>query len=352
MSLNLVSLPVEGLQRARGLTLESTLQELELTEFQREFSCSSQEVARDLSQNPTVPGVILTDRGQFKGTISRRRFWEHMSRPYSLELFGGRPIQSLYKAIRTEPLILSATTSIIEAARQSLQRPAELLDEPLVVRAFPRVYRLLDSHQLLVAYARIHELTTHLLKQLTRQLEGANAELKQMAMVDGLTQIANRRRFDEYLESEWQALARSPASLALILCDIDFFKRYNDTYGHQAGDICLQKVARSLQQTATFPEVLVARYGGEEFALILPQRTESEALVIAECLRDRVAALKIPHAQSSVHPYVTLSLGVASTVPESHRSAIDLIRAADRALYRAKSSGRDRAMADSILALQ
>lgn len=342
MSLNLVSLPVEGLQRARGLTLESTLQELELTEFQREFSCSSQEVARDLSQNPTVPGVILTDRGQFKGTISRRRFWEHMSRPYSLELFGGRPIQSLYKAIRTEPLILSATTSIIEAARQSLQRPAELLDEPLVVRAFPRVYRLLDSHQLLVAYARIHELTTHLLKQLTRQLEGANAELKQMAMVDGLTQIANRRRFDEYLESEWQALARSPASLALILCDIDFFKRYNDTYGHQAGDDCLIRVAGTLDKLVERSAGLVARYGGEEFAIVLAETSLERASRVAKSICAAVKHLKIPHCASEVGHYVTVSVGVASLAPTADDRTDRAIAAADRALYEAKAQGRDR----------
>jgi diguanylate cyclase (GGDEF)-like protein len=347
MSLNSVSWPVGDLKHARSLTMESTLQDLELTDFQREISCSGQEIAREFSQILTVPGVILTDCGQFKGMISRRRFWEQMSRPYSWELFGARPIQSLSNMIRTEPLILSATTSIIEAAQQSLQRPAELLDEPLVVRSFSGVY-LLDSHQLLVAYARIHELTTHLLEQLTRKLEVANAELKNLAMVDGLTQIANRRCFDEYLEIEWQALARSQANLALILCDVDFFKLYNDTYGHQAGDACLQKVAQSLQGGVTSPETLVARYGGEEFVLILPQRTEQDALVIAESLRDRIAALQIPHAQSCVRSYVTLSLGVASIVPSLHRSPLDLIRAADRALYRAKTSGRDRAVADSI----
>ncbi|HEY9695598.1 MAG TPA: diguanylate cyclase [Oculatellaceae cyanobacterium] len=178
--------------------------------------------------------------------------------------------------------------------------------------------------------------------QLYQQLESANIELQRLANLDGLTQLANRRYFDEYLNSEWKRLAREEAPLSLILCDIDFFKTYNDTYGHLAGDKCLIEVANAIRNATKRPADLVARYGGEEFAVILPNTDASGAMHLAELIRKLVKKLKISYLNSSETLGVTLSLGVASTIPNHQSEPVGLIRDADIALYQAKESGRDR----------
>ncbi|MGE5656237.1 MAG: PAS domain S-box protein [Actinomycetota bacterium] len=181
--------------------------------------------------------------------------------------------------------------------------------------------------------------------QLYQQLQAANQELQHLASLDSLTKIANRRRFDEVLNQESQRLFVEPVRLSLILCDIDCFKTYNDTYGHQAGDACLQQVAGAIRDACRdFPPerlYFAARYGGEEFAVILPNTDMRDAVAVAEEIRRRVRALAIVHEQSTVAECVTLSLGVAST-SAAGTTPTSLIAAADRALYEAKSQGRDR----------
>lgn len=178
--------------------------------------------------------------------------------------------------------------------------------------------------------------------QLQQQLEAANRELRRLASVDGLTQVANRRQFDELLNQEWLRCQQQQQPLALLLCDIDCFKPYNDTYGHQAGDRCLQQVAQALKATAHRPGDLVARYGGEEFAVLLPNTDGEGALCVAERMNAQVKALNIPHHSSSVGACVTVSAGGASVIPELELEADILIAAADQALYHAKHTGRDR----------
>lgn len=178
--------------------------------------------------------------------------------------------------------------------------------------------------------------------ELYHQLQGANQELYSLASSDSLTAIANRRCFDETLDREWRRLAREQKPLSLILCDIDCFKLYNDTYGHQAGDYCLQQVAKAITRAAKRPSDLAARYGGEEFAIILPNTETNGAVKVAEEIRCFISDLKIVHANSLVSEHVTLSLGVASTVPSHDSSLTMLIAMADEALYQAKKQGRDR----------
>lgn len=177
---------------------------------------------------------------------------------------------------------------------------------------------------------------------LYQQVQAANEELQRLATLDGLTQIANRRRFDQYLENEWHRLKREQMPLSLILFDVDFFKRYNDTYGHLAGDDCLRQLGSALKSVIKRPADLVARYGGEEFAVILPNTEIEGAISVAQTIRQAVYDLIIPHAQSSVCDRVTVSLGVASIVPNCETSPQDLINAADKSLYIAKQQGRDR----------
>lgn len=179
---------------------------------------------------------------------------------------------------------------------------------------------------------------------LTRKLDEANRELMRLSSADGLTGIANRRRFDETLLKEWRRCAREARPLALLLIDVDFFKPFNDNYGHQAGDECLKAVARALSQTLHRPSDLAARYGGEEFAVILPGTDEAGALAVAEALRAAVQQMGIAHRYSEVAPVVTISVGLACATPKpgDETGFIGLLKDADAALYRAKSEGRNR----------
>jgi diguanylate cyclase (GGDEF)-like protein/PAS domain S-box-containing protein len=177
--------------------------------------------------------------------------------------------------------------------------------------------------------------------ELYQKLQSANQELQTLASSDGLTQVANRRRFDEYLAAEWKRTARERQSLSLILCDVDFFKRYNDHYGHQAGDQCLQELAQALSNAARRPADLVARYGGEEFAIILPGTSEIGAIHVANSIQTRIADLQIAHEFSDVLPFVTLSLGIATITPQNDLEPTLLVKAADQALYQAKAKGRN-----------
>lgn len=179
------------------------------------------------------------------------------------------------------------------------------------------------------------------------QNQWAMGELQRLSLVDGLTKIANRRSFDERLPQEWHRLAREAAPLSLVLCDLDRFKNYNGLYGHQAGDECLQEVAKVLDESAKRPADLAARYGGEEFALILPNTDAEGAVRIAETIQGRLQASAIAHENSDVSKLVTLSMGVASEIPKPDSSEKALIEQADQALYRAKQQGGDRVVLPS-----
>ncbi len=178
--------------------------------------------------------------------------------------------------------------------------------------------------------------------QVERRLRQREKELERFALLDGLTQIANRRKFDEYLRFQWANKKRAKEPISMIMGDIDFFKQFNDRYGHPAGDKCLQDVAQALSRSLKRPEDVACRYGGEEFGLILPSTPLEGALIIAERIQALVAELAIPHESSKVCPHVTLSLGVACLLPEGEDEMETLIRKADKMLYQAKGNGRNR----------
>lgn len=174
-----------------------------------------------------------------------------------------------------------------------------------------------------------------------RELELANRKLARLATEDGLTDLHNRRRFDDYLNTEWRRQARERRPISLIMADVDFFKRYNDCYGHQAGDACLKMVAAVIRKKSRRSSDLCARYGGEEFAVVMPGTDVEGGLHVAEMIRQEVAGLRIQHDNSSVAPYLTVSCGVACVIPDPRANPQTLIERADRALYGAKIKGRN-----------
>ena len=197
----------------------------------------------------------------------------------------------------------------------------------------------------LVARIRAHSrsyLAHQALRETQAKLEQSNAELKKLSCLDGLTGIANRRRLDEFLRMECLRSARDDTPMSLVLIDIDFFKPYNDHYGHLAGDECLRRVARGLDEAVQRASDLIARYGGEEFAVVLPNTDLNGAKRIASELCEKIRSLAIPHEYSQAADIVTISMGVVSRVACENLSPADLINLADAALYEAKESGRNR----------
>ncbi|MBS1136283.1 MAG: diguanylate cyclase domain protein [Proteobacteria bacterium] len=185
---------------------------------------------------------------------------------------------------------------------------------------------------------------------MTQKLDAANRELRHVSIQDSLTGIANRRHFDDSLKQEWRRALRARRPLALILFDIDYFKQYNDVYGHQAGDECLRAVAGNLARHARRPGDWVARFGGEEFAVVLSETDARGAVHLAEQMRAAIDALAIPHSGSAVGRTVSISAGVASMVPESASGEPDeLVQWADAALYDAKRQGRNRVVSYNLV---
>lgn len=191
------------------------------------------------------------------------------------------------------------------------------------------------------AYNESSNLRTRL-ENANHELKMANRKLEALATIDGLTQIANRRRFDDYFEQKWQECLQMQQPITLLLGDIDFFKPYNDHYGHRMGDRCLCQVAQTIENTVLQPNDLAARYGGEEFGVVLPHTGIERAKKIANSILENIRDLAIAHAASSVSSTVSLSLGVHVLIPTEAIAPNTLIECCDQALYAAKEQGRDR----------
>lgn len=192
------------------------------------------------------------------------------------------------------------------------------------------------------AMSRIAQMRDKLLET-THQLDQVNRELMRLSAMDGLTGLANRRHFDTVLRTEWERCAARRLPVSLLMCDVDFFKPYNDNLGHLQGDECLRRIGSALQFSVRRPCELAARYGGEEFALLLPETTAIQAMEIAETVRGNVEKLQIPHP-TAPKGQVSVSIGVATRVPNPELSPERVVALADKALYLAKHQGRDRAV--------
>ncbi|TGK02175.1 diguanylate cyclase [Leptospira selangorensis] len=180
------------------------------------------------------------------------------------------------------------------------------------------------------------------LEEITDKLSEAYQTLLRVSRTDGLSGIWNRRFFDEILEVEWKRACRSEKPISLLLLDIDFFKKYNDTYGHQAGDECIRQVAGVLKNTARRAGDFPARYGGEEFAVILPETDSEKAMIVAENIRTRVQELKISHEASQTSEFVSVSIGISTRMSGKDKESKKFLEEADKALYKSKEDGRNR----------
>jgi diguanylate cyclase (GGDEF)-like protein len=231
----------------------------------------------------------------------------------------------------SDPLPITVQAELYQ--KRSFQLAAGLLALLTVVGAFRWRTRLMRQ--------RTADME-RLVAEKTEALRLANEHLQRLSFSDALTGLANRRRFDAQLDTEWRRMARERTPLALLLADVDFFKAYNDNLGHGAGDACLVSVAEVVRHTASRASDLAARYGGEEFVLLIPGLDAAGALAYAERLRLACEARALPHPASSVAPVVTLSVGVACCIPDHDTEPSSLFAAADAALYRAKQGGRNR----------
>jgi diguanylate cyclase (GGDEF)-like protein len=215
-----------------------------------------------------------------------------------------------------------------------------LTDDSTIERAFE--LGVLDYIVKPLRWSLLRHQLRRLLEQAekSRRLESENQQLTRLATLDSLTRIPNRRRFDEHLDAMWRQMIREEDWLAAVLGDVDFFKPYNDIYGHLAGDHCLQNIAQALSQCCRRPIDLVTRYGGEEFGVILPKTDLEGALKVATAMEQAVRALNLPHESSKIADRVTMSFGVAALFPTTNSIPDTLLEATDRALYKAKSQGR------------
>lgn len=218
---------------------------------------------------------------------------------------------------------------------------APTVDNSIMVLFTIAVFTLIGNYQI-ENENRFTYLNSLLRRINALKLEASNQKLQNISLTDALTGLANRRHLDTVLENEWKACCRSKEFLSLIFIDIDFFKNYNDNYGHQQGDDSLQTVAAELYMNVKRPRDVAARYGGEEFVVLLPGTDAAGAMKLAETLRQSVEALKLPHDYSEVASVVTVSLGVATFLPIEGNKCSTLIEKADVALYEAKKSGRNR----------
>ncbi len=253
---------------------------------------------------------------------------------------------SLVKYYRAHPEIRNIPVIVL-----SVKEDPKIKSEAFAIGANDYLVKLPDKIEL-IARIRYHskgyiyqlqrDEAFKALQESERRLAEMNQVLMKLSFLDGLTGISNRRRFDEALEAEWKRAIRNGAPISLILMDLDYFKLYNDYYGHQDGDECLKKVAKTLESSIQRSTDLVSRYGGEEFVALLPETNAKGAVMLAERMRRKVLEQRIPHEKSKVNDHVTLSLGVATAIPEIGSSPDTLLKAADDALYKAKQEGRNR----------
>lgn len=293
-------------------------------------------------------GIVVFDQDQ------RIVLWNQWIEQYSqlgINMVRGRTFVEIFPSMVDSRTHIAIREALLHNLASLISQTLHKAPFPLYANAANAAKDVRMQQAIHVVPLEITGLPRHCLVQITdvsaavareRRLREITVELQSQSFVDGLTGIANRRRFDLHLEDEFRRTKRHAMPVSLIMIDVDCFKDYNDNYGHQHGDECLIRIATALNNVLHRSRDLVARYGGEEFTAILPETDAEGALRVAEAMRLAVEALALEHAYSHVKPYVTVSLGVSTLVPDQSAQTSHLIHAADRALYQAKRAGRNR----------
>ncbi|NYS60109.1 GGDEF domain-containing protein [Vreelandella salicampi] len=328
---------LEAVQRTRGyLFLVNVVMAAETYEILYQSDQLSEELRLEMAQ--IERHVASTIRQVFVLALSGSAFMLLLiiGLSYAIGRSIATPIENLAATFRR--LARGETTSVVPSPAAG----RELRELSMASEVFRE--KNAETERLLAKYREISEALEERVRERTQELEEANQRLRQLSRTDGLTGLANRRYFEEILDREWSTALRNGLSLTVIMLDIDFFKAFNDRYGHQAGDQCLQDVAHSLEQQVRRGNDLVARYGGEEFIVVLQDTSRDPAMGIADSLCRAISDLDILH-EDSPWQRVTTSVGVAVREPASEvNSALELVKKADDALYRAKLAGKNRVM--------
>lgn len=306
---------------------------------QKEFGAGMDYLNKALS----VAGEINADRKVYRAHLLLSECYEECG-DYAKALHHHKRFHDIERRVITDNLEEKLKIIIVEYKLDKLQKESE-------------IYRLRNIElkqknedieskimQLAVTNERLSDEATQRI-QLQLHLEQANKKLEHLSYIDELTGIPNRRRFNEVIKDQWNQCLKESKPLSVIILDIDFFKKYNDNYGHLQGDDCLKEVAKTLAGTITNSFHFIGRFGGEEFGIILPGAGYEFGMMIAEQMRISIEALHIVHGYSAVSPYITISLGVATVLPEKNMNWRNLINVSDKQLYKAKEEGRNRVCA-------
>lgn len=247
------------------------------------------------------------------------------------------------------PVIVLSSKEDAEVKSDAFSNGADdyLVKMPDAIELIARIRAHSTHHLMVIERAAAYQILQGMQQQLEQaniELEKSNQELERLSCLDGLTGIANRRSFDNFLEKAWRHAVRGGTGMeiSVIMLDIDYFKPYNDNYGHQGGDDCLKQVAVTLEKCAQRGADLLARYGGEEFIAVLVDTPTQGAVTVAEDMQNCISKLALPHTYSKLDKTVTLSMGIATLTPGANNNLKQLVKAADRALYQAKEGGRNR----------
>jgi len=284
---------------------------------------------------PDLPEKWLEKKIRSVFVLKNYAFTSWEQRPYLFRFHHNRPVTGGIEAMQQNCTFLPVKNAADEV-------------EQVCISVFDATDMAIYQKKLVHAIGQLDE-EKAAQERLIIKLQQAQTALQELANCDGLTGLANRRQFDKTLKLEWSRAVREGTPLSLLMVDVDHFKLYNDTYGHQGGDACLQFVAGAMadEQRLRVSD-MVARYGGEEFAVILPATPLDGAIVVAERMRESIDGLHLVHTRSSSAPHVTVSIGAACLVPTRHSDPTRLIAAADAALYRAKREGRNRVIAEEV----
>ena len=298
-------------------------------------------------------GLILLDSA---GTVQLWNRWLEERSGIAAASIEGRRLEDIFPPLANSRLAHAVDTALRQQLPAILsqtlnRRPFPLTDRPhgetVPIEQAITIAPLRGFADTPYCLIQIQDVTAAVRRE--RQLREQAQQLQALSNIDSLTGVANRRSFDSRFQEEFQRAQRHGGHLSVLMLDIDYFKEYNDTYGHQAGDTCLTVVANALKHCLQRGGDFVARYGGEEFSVVLPGSDHKAACTVAVALQEQVAMLGMPHASSQASSHLTVSIGVATVCPERDARAMDLLRAADVALYQAKRLGRNRVVSADAL---